>query len=1119
MTGRDRQQHAVEVIKYLNKAVTNIRLYPEQSVQVVNAVESAYAELKAFLRSYRVLDFKLHKGVPTLDGVIFDRKSREQLDALLLVDFLDKSGLHCMALAQGIDRKRLKQILSVFTATPEQIQKSGGVAVFVEKKGLSPIFLDGNDGKESERHDVRYSFSGYLAQLLSHGVRQEDVSALLQSGAEVLIRPFALDNSERSVKLVAAAICQVLQILQGDGVFQISSDYFRFLENVQRFIKEKNGPELAAKVSLLLTANLTYESLGLLVCQGAGNSFGELLYAQLVEGMNKELFRQLMDFLRDERSGGEEALTSEEALSMQLLQDTCRRLMETAKGRQLHAQELMGMTEKQRQGKRLQAGLNALARGSLEGLNNKEIVQHLPATFERLIHNQKEQVAAAILQTLVSGLKLQQEELRLRSGYCLAMLGEKMAQLGSWDWLEKLIPTFLLWLRKSEEADETCEILIRVLQQILTHAFTKGNEDVVDRILPFFYAIRIGAMGKNAEFMEQVAQVQDKAVDYQVLQVYLDRCFVKPIEEMHCQKIVMHGPVGVRFLLNALLANTKRPERIRLLKILSGAGPVLSGLLRERLREPMPWYGKRNLLRLLGVTGSEEDVASILEFITHEDLRVQHEALSCLCRLSGRNRKKYLLDVLPRISEKLKSQVVDTLSSVVDDEVVDVLIELLGEEKYFSNEIKEALLISICKTLGYSGSIQAQRALQQYAGGSGQRPKTISANVWQALQHALTLLDANRRQLRQKTVEVQKVNREMIRKVQSDVTPSVTCVPVTNLAEELKVYSLLGQNRKPAAKKMLMELIATVTYLRLFDQADILCQRLAEIDPLAIDDIIQARELLEEQKTSVKEFRSDMNWGDVSDFLTTEEFNSLYSAMEHVTYGQDENIVSQGDLQQRLFFLNKGRVKLFHRDSYGNDILLKVVGPGEVFGAESFFRSSVWTVNAASVGAVDVFVLPREALRKWEAKLPGLEQKLRDFCQQLTAQDSTKVVGVERRGHPRTNFFGKFALAVFDDRGRPVGTVLQGENGDLSNGGMYTTVRVSQKRNIRLLLGRKALVSVQGGVKGSPLSAGVSGLVVAIYAQEEDLGGGGAGLVPYAVHLQFDQSLTEQDLAMVVGEI
>ncbi len=1119
MASIEQQQHALDVLKCINKAITNLRLYPEQSIQVINAVEKAYTELKIFLRLYQSLRFGLHKGVATLNDTIFERREREQLDALILVDSLDKAGLQVMNLTPGMDRRKFKQMLSFFTASPEQLHKAGGRVAFVKNAGLNAIFLEDDGECVDQKPTIVRNFGELLQEIMNAGVRRDDISSFILPGPGQQQNdktPRDLSKRDKGVALLAAAVCFVLQPLQQEDVYGASPDFNQLLENVSSAVlKDEELRIVADKVATLLLVNLDNQSLGLLFCQTFAPRFGVALFASLIAAINKDGFSTLVDFLRQELERLADSLSLEDAEQRRVVEEACQRLQETVKGRQLYAHEIMGMTEKQRQSKRLQAGLGALAQGNLDGLRNNEVLLHLPATFERLIANKKESVAAAILQNLVVGLKLDDEELRRRSGQGLGLIGEKLVSLDYWEWLEKLTPTFLFWLKRVEDADDSCHRFVVILQEIMTHAQTAGNQEIADRILSLFYAIRSGGLEKTIEMRNMVGQVQDKAVRRDVLESFLKRCFEKPIEEQYCQKIIMYGPLGIQFLLDVLLVNNKRPERIRLLKILASIGEKLPSLLLDRLQEPMPWYGKRNLLRLLGETGDERDVSAVQGYLSHDDLRVQSEALSCIYKLSAQKKKQYLLEALPLISEKLKFQVVQDLASVVDEEVVGVLVDLLKDEKYFSADIKTMLLVSICETLGRSGSLQAQKALQLLSGKRDVPPRNMAKEVWQAARRGLALLDVNRRQQKERLVELQKISKNAVRQAQSmQDRPGKEYVPVTNLAEEQEIYVLLGQNKKAAAKARLLDLISTMTSLQQFDQAEVLCQRLAEIDPLALEDILKATAILEEQGNAARDQAQATNWVENYDFLTTEEFNALYSSMEHVKYAANENIVVQGDPQQRLFFVNNGQVKLFSRDSHGNDILLKRVGPGEVFGMDSFFKTSVWTFDVASVGPVDVSVLTQEALRKWQNTFPDLETKIKDFCQQFVEHESLKVMVMDRRMMERLNCAGRLAMAVLDDQGKGTGIALQGNMGDVSIGGIFFTIHISQKRHVRLLLGRKILVSLIGGPPDNPLTSGVAGVVVAIYVQDPT-NGDLASYAQYSVHVQFDQPLREADLTAI----
>ncbi len=1117
MASSEQQQHALDVLKGMNKAITTLRLYPEQSVQVGNTIETAYSDLKQFIRLYKHLSLSLEQGVPALDGVIFDRNGREQLNSLSMVDMLNKAGFEVMILGQGIDRKRFKQILSFFTANPEQIAKAGGHEAFVRSADLAAVFMSDREKNLSELPTITYNVTDYLKILTDAGVRRDDFSLFLAMNPsdphrEKMRR--ALNDQDKVAHILAAAVCFSLQTLQQQGVYGPSSHWPLLSENINLALKDERDRQVVmGRLAHLLTKHLDSSSLLLLCCQEETLP----LFSLLIESCDKVVFRSLVEFQRQEADRLSSSLNENDKESLVCVDEVGHELMQTVPGRQFHAAEVMGMTEQQRQSKRLYTGLNALARGDLDGLRNKEVLQHLPETFLRLMQHKKEPVAAAIIQTLVKGLKLAEEDgLQLQAGKALGLVGERLLYLQHWEWLEKLTPSFLFCLKMAEEADELWNRCVSLLQRILTHAQHTNNEILADKILALFYAIRSGAAGKTEAMRKILGQVQDQAVDVLVLQSYLDQCCGKPINGLYCQKIILHGPLGIHFLLDAISASDKRSVRIRLLKILTGVGDQLAPLLVERLQKPMPWHGKRNLIRLLAATGSEEHIGVVRDYLSHEDLRVQSEALLCVNNLSGGQKKQELLAALPRISEKLKFQAVQALAAVVDEEVVTALVELLRDEKYFSADIKNQLLVSVCETLGRSGSVQAQKALLEFTGKAKVRPKRIAESVWQAAQKGLALLDSYRRQQKQGLAEVQKKAKNLLKQVATaHERPVYAYMPVTELAEENEVYSLLDQNRLVEARKRLLNLIITLSYLHQLDQAEILRQRLVEIDPLAIDDILYASELIEEQRDAGAEHGHGVSWSEVYDCLSTEEFNNLYASMEFVSFVPDTNMANQGAVQQQLFFINKGRVKLFHRDAQGNDILLQIIGPGGVVGADSFFKDSVWTVSAASVGMVDALVLSREGLRKWQALYPDLESKMEKFCLQNGESDSSRMMAVERRQQERWNFSGQLAMTMIDEKGREVGFDLLSENGDISIGGMCCLVRVAQNKSLRSLLGRRVRVRLPELVAVNPLlAAGKIGVVVALFRQA-DVAVEVVGQVQFSVHIQFDQVLQESDLAGV----
>ena len=140
MTQGSGQQKGLETLKLINAASTALRLYPGGSTQVTEAFESAYQGVKLFVRKNRMLRFSLLNGSYWLNGEPADNPTRERLELLSFSDQLRKLEFNELVFYKGIDRARFKKILSVLSATPDQVQAAGGSWEFVEQLGLGDVF-------------------------------------------------------------------------------------------------------------------------------------------------------------------------------------------------------------------------------------------------------------------------------------------------------------------------------------------------------------------------------------------------------------------------------------------------------------------------------------------------------------------------------------------------------------------------------------------------------------------------------------------------------------------------------------------------------------------------------------------------------------------------------------------------------------------------------------------------------------------------------------------------------------------------------------------------------------------------------------------------------------------
>jgi pSer/pThr/pTyr-binding forkhead associated (FHA) protein len=113
-----------------------------------------------------------------------------------------------------------------------------------------------------------------------------------------------------------------------------------------------------------------------------------------------------------------------------------------------------------------------------------------------------------------------------------------------------------------------------------------------------------------------------------------------------------------------------------------------------------------------------------------------------------------------------------------------------------------------------------------------------------------------------------------------------------------------------------------------------------------------------------------------------------------------ESIIREGDLDPSIYIILEGRVRVFSKDSKGQDVDLAVLGQGEFFGETSFLYGKR---SPSSVATLDTSVLiefSHTHMREFMQEHPALKQASSESCQDPLADLEEKQ---HHRGH--TQFY------------------------------------------------------------------------------------------------------------------
>ncbi len=478
-------------------------------------------------------------------------------------------------------------------------------------------------------------------------------------------------------------------------------------------------------------------------------------------------------------------------------------------------------------------------------------------------------------------------------------------------------------------------------------------------------------------------------------------------------------------------------------------------------------------------------------------------------KLKDRNiRQNVLMRLFHENTSKLRPQHVRLLRSVAGPEVAAVLTPILENQELLSSSSGNELITAVCEVLGYCRTSKALQSLQAYLQkyeGSQEAGQPLEAAHIAVAQLQLDRLESNTAE----PIDLDKTT--VVRSTAGGPSPD-TKSAIERLGKlsptEQEIQKLLDQNKQDLFLPRILELIGSSARKKDFAQAERYRQMLISGAPMALREIISAAEIIEEEKSSSLSAMVLSTWDELIQALSLEEFSALYYATQPRNTTSGEIIVKQGDFLSNLFLVNSGRVQLY-TTRHGTDVPFKTVSDGEIFGAETFFDISVWTVSAKSLGA-SLSVLNWDRLAVLKEDYPALQNKLMDFCARFRGGDTHFVnPSASRRKYERKKALGRATIDLINEQGKEMGQVSRGDLLDISQGGVAFVLRFHKKGKAVDLLGKRLKIAIRPEQATVPMLR--TGLVKAV--RSYDFVGN-----DYSVHVEFDDLLSSTEVAQAAAK-
>lgn len=317
-----------------------------------------------------------------------------------------------------------------------------------------------------------------------------------------------------------------------------------------------------------------------------------------------------------------------------------------------------------------------------------------------------------------------------------------------------------------------------------------------------------------------------------------------------------------------------------------------------------------------------------------------------------------------------------------------------------------------------------------------------------------------------------------------------------------------GENREQQVKA-LYDQIVSAAQTKDFKRAETLREKLLDIAPTALTEIIGSAEIIEEEKSSGLDSDHLAVWSDLYSSLSQEEQNCVFYSMKKVIIPPKKIILSHGAYNTKLFFIDKGKVTIIFPRK-GKNTVLAQLGKGSLLGEYSFTSISLCSATAVSHTEVELYYLENSITDQWHESHPGLYEKIIDFCiKHGSLEDISRWKSLEKRNKPRYPVSASLRAILLNKEGKPTDTYFRGELVDISPEGCAFEIKLSKKATARALLARMLMIEFFFVVEEKPLEFKMIGKIVKVsFYMHND----------YCIHIQFSKPIKKAVLETLVKE-
>ncbi len=287
-----------------------------------------------------------------------------------------------------------------------------------------------------------------------------------------------------------------------------------------------------------------------------------------------------------------------------------------------------------------------------------------------------------------------------------------------------------------------------------------------------------------------------------------------------------------------------------------------------------------------------------------------------------------------------------------------------------------------------------------------------------------------------------------------------------------------------------------------FLQAEALREKLIELHPMSLREIIDSAEIIEKEKGEGIDQDHLALWDKLYSTLNEEEKSCFYYSLRKFIIPPKRKILSKGAFNNRLYFIEKGEVVIYKTKGDKNVVVAKL-GRGSLLGEYTFSTITLCSASVISSEEVHVRCLKGSETDDWEEKHPGLLHKIITFCESNGHLDDIERARKQAKWkYPRHSVVGRVKASLLAKDGSVNNAHFNGSVTEIARDGTCFEINCSKKKTARALLAKNLSLSYTFGKdEQQEFMFTVTGKVVRVSFNLHN---------DYSVHIRFHKILNEE---------